>query len=74
MKCKFCGKEITTEKYLNPESEKSCGKCTQYCMRECEIAKSTTTSWHKEPCTECEHNPYRMNHFFYGERWVKNAQ
>lgn len=74
MKCKFCGKEIKTEKYLNPEKVgRSCGGCTRYCMEKCEIASNPSRSWHKPPCIECEHNPYKHNHIYNGERWVNNG-
>ena len=50
-RCKFCGSVVNT-------GHASCKECTQYCMTKCKIASNTTTSWHKEPCTKCAHNPY----------------
>lgn len=49
--CKFCGAVVNS-------GHTSCRECTAYCMTKCEIASSTEISWHKEPCTSCEHNPY----------------
>lgn len=70
--CKFCGKELNVEKYLTPQHT-SCGECTSFCMKQCEIASKTTTSWHKEPCISCDRNPYKIRHKWNGERWVENA-
>lgn len=57
--CKFCGKEISGEKYLNPEdNNRSCGQCTSYCMNKCEKNKQGLLSWHYEPCKSCPENPY----------------
>ena len=61
MKCKFCGREVYTEKYLSA-SEKyiSCGECTSYCMKKCELGKSgKVQGWHFEPCLSCVKNPYK---------------
>lgn len=70
MKCKFCGKAFTSEKYTAPtHGSRSCGECTRYCMTKCKIASSTTTSWHREPCTLCEHNPYKRR---YGREPVRD--
>lgn len=61
MICKFCGAEFTTEKYTAPApGGRSCGKCTQYCMRECEKVKTAILSWHAEPCLSCDKNPYKF--------------
>lgn len=57
MQCKFCGKEISGEKYIHQEP-RSCGECTAYCMKKCELGKAGRVSWHAEPCTSCEKNPY----------------
>lgn len=70
-KCKFCGNDVHIEHYLH-KNEYSCGKCSEYCMKYCEIASKCDTSWHKEPCTSCEHNPYRLNHTWNGKEWNKN--
>lgn len=70
-KCKFCGRDIHVEKYLS-KSEYSCGKCSEHCMKNCKLASSCSTSWHKEPCVSCDKNPYRIKHTWDGERWVKN--
>ncbi|MEE0900681.1 MAG: hypothetical protein UIM25_07265 [Bacteroidales bacterium] len=60
MKCKFCGKEVHTEKYLSVnEKDISCGECTSYCMKTCELGKSgKVQGWHFEPCLSCKNNPY----------------
>lgn len=73
MLCKFCGKEIKTEKYLRPEKEDgSCSECTQYCMKKCKKSSGAGMSWHKEPCINCKHNPYKTKYRWSGERWVKD--
>lgn len=61
MTCKFCGKKVNTEKYLHqPKSGISCGKCTSYCNKKCELGKSgEVQGWHFEPCLSCEENPYK---------------
>ena len=69
--CKFCGREIHVEKYLT-KREYSCGKCSEFCMKSCDKAKLCGTSWHKEPCISCVHNPYRINHKWNGKEWVRN--
>lgn len=62
MKCKFCGKEVQTEKYLSNVFEKNgitCGICTEYCYKKCELGKSgKVQGWHYEPCISCSNNPY----------------
>lgn len=55
--CKFCGKEFSAAYYIG-KKDYTCGKCSAFCMKECPTASQTTTSWHKEPCISCEHNPY----------------
>ena len=70
-RCKFCGKEVRMAHYLS-QSERSCGECTQHCMRKCELMKTNTLSWHKEPCIKCEHNPYRSKYEWNGKEWIKN--
>ena len=69
--CKFCGKEFNSAYFLT-ESEHSCGECSSYCMKNCEIAKNTRSSWHKESCVSCKHNPYRKNYTWDGDRWIRN--
>lgn len=72
--CKFCGKELFIERYKGDENrEHSCGECERYCMTKCAIASNTRTSWHKEPCVSCKHNPYVISKFWKwnGEEWVK---
>ena len=61
MTCKFCGKEVSKEKYLHqPKGGVSCGECTSYCTKKCEIGKSgKVKGWHFEPCLNCEKNPYK---------------
>ena len=49
--CKFCGRKVT-------HGHSSCPECTRYCHTKYPIASSPSTSWHKEPCTSCKHNPY----------------
>ncbi len=78
--CKFCGKEIKIGfKPTGPNPTEqfsfSCGECyTQYCMKKCEIASSTTTSWHKGKCLKCEHNPYFLSGYVHdGARRKKDA-
>lgn len=57
--CKFCGKEITTEKYIRPaHKDRTCGECTTYCMKKCRLHIGRTLSWHDKPCTQCRENPY----------------
>ena len=59
-RCKFCGKEINTAKYIS-QSESSCGECTRYCMEKCEKVKTmpiALVGWHTETCKNCEYNPY----------------
>lgn len=68
--CKFCGKPIKTAKYLN-DFEKSCGECTIHCMKKCKKIMETMTNWHCEPCVSCQHNPYRNNYIWNGEKWIK---
>jgi hypothetical protein len=60
-KCKFCGKEFSTEKFISPSNGGlSCGKCTSYCTTKCELGKSgKAQGWHFEPCLSCEKNPYK---------------
>ena len=60
MKCKFCGKEFSTEKFLSsPTGGLSCGECTSYCTKKCDLGKSgKVQGWHFEPCLKCERNPY----------------
>ncbi len=72
--CKFCGKEFSAPEFivLKYDNNRSCGECTTYCMRECEIAGRTTMSWHKEPCVSCKHNPYRSKHTWNGKKWIEN--
>lgn len=70
--CKFCGKEFKAAYYISKKVH-TCGECSSYCMKQCEIASCTTTSWHKEPCVSCEHNPYHMRHTWDGKEWKKNA-
>ena len=62
MKCKFCGKETPHEKYLSTNAENiTCGKCTTYCTKKCEIGKSgKTQGFHFEPCLTCDKNPYNL--------------
>ena len=74
--CKLCGAAIkNTATYLNSDGRKyTCGECGSYCMNKCEIASRTTTSWHREPCVSCEHNPYRIQHTWDGKEWVKNGR
>lgn len=62
MKCKFCGKEFSTEKFISPPKEGlSCGECTSYCMKKCDLGKSgKAQGWHFEPCLKCEKNPYNQ--------------
>lgn len=57
MFCKFCGKKIDAAKYLHVD-ERSCGECTSYCMKVCELNKKSLLSWHREPCKSCPENPY----------------
>jgi hypothetical protein len=59
-KCKFCGGEVQTERYLTAkEADVTCGKCTSYCTKKCDLGKSgKVQGWHFEPCLSCEHNPY----------------
>lgn len=72
-KCKFCGKEINQEKYINAErTEVGCSACGLYCMNNCKEALKSSTSWHTEPCVSCEHNPYKINHKWVDGKWVKN--
>ena len=61
MKCKFCGREVHTEKYLSAsEKDITCGECTVYCTKKCEIGKSgKVQGWHFEPCLSCDKNPYK---------------
>lgn len=70
--CKFCGKEFNVAYYIGKKMY-TCGECSSYCMKHCEIASCTTTSWHKEPCVSCEHNPYHMQHTWDGKEWKRNA-
>ena len=60
MKCKFCGKEVLTEKYLSTKGKDiTCGQCTNYCLKKCETGKSgKSQGWHFEPCLNCTNNPY----------------
>ena len=70
--CKFCGNPVSIQKFTGDEDrEYDCGKCSQYCMQKCKEALKTTTSWHKEPCVSCKHNPYSINYRWDGEKWVK---
>jgi len=61
MKCKFCGGEVHEERYLSKKAEDStCGRCTSYCLKKCELGKSgRAPGWHFEPCKSCERNPYK---------------
>lgn len=61
MICKFCGREVLKEKYLSEkETDITCGECTSYCMKKCELGKSgKIQGWHFEPCLSCENNPYK---------------
>ena len=61
MTCKFCGKEVNTEKYLHqPKGGVSCGQCTSYCTKQCKLGKSgNVQGWHFEPCLSCRENPYK---------------
>ena len=68
--CKFCGKKVSSEKYLSNPS-RYCGECSSYCMKQCPKASLCSTSWHKEPCVSCEHNPYRIKHTWSGKEWIK---
>ena len=70
-KCKFCGREIDVAKYLS-QTEYTCGLCSAHCMKNCELASKTTTSWHREPCVSCEKNPYRIKHAWNGKEWERN--
>lgn len=70
--CKFCGKPINVLKWIGDDREYHCGECVRYCMDKCELALNTNTSWHKEPCVSCEHNPYAIMHKWDGAQWVKN--
>ena len=62
MKCKFCGREVQTSKYLSvKESDITCGECTSYCVKVCERGKSgKVQGWNFPPCTKCDKNPYKM--------------
>lgn len=59
-KCKFCGAEVHREKYLHVnENDITCGICTSYCMKKCDLVKNgTARSWYEEPCLSCDQNPY----------------
>ena len=61
MFCKFCGKEVHTEKYLHQSKDDvSCGECASYCTKKCELGKSgKVQGWHFEPCLSCDKNPYK---------------
>lgn len=69
--CKFCGKPINVLKWIGDDREYHCGECVRYCMDKCELALNSNTSWHKEPCLSCEHNPYKIMHKWDGEKWTK---
>lgn len=69
--CKFCGKEFSSAYFIG-KKHGSCGECSAYCMKKCEIASTTTASWHKEPCVLCSNNPYKIMHTWNGKEWVKN--
>lgn len=69
--CKFCGKPINVLKWIGDDREYHCGECVCYCMDKCELALNSNTSWHKEPCVSCEHNPYKIMHKWDGEKWTK---
>lgn len=62
MRCKFCGREVQTEKYLSTNKEDiTCGECTTYCMKKCKLGKSgKVQGWHFEPCLTCNKNPYKL--------------
>lgn len=70
-KCKFCGKPINRLKWSGECNGEHCGECVRYCMDKCELAYKSSTSWHKEPCVNCEYNPYKILHKWDGEKWVK---
>lgn len=67
LRCHFCGAPVEKETYplnaiLDPEwSKVSCGKCTSYCTKICELGKSgQVKGWHYEPCLSCDKNPYKV--------------
>ena len=70
MKCKFCGKEVVSEKYINREKqEASCPDCGKYCMTKCDKA-SSVKGWYYEPCLSCSYNPYRQGHRLEDGKWI----
>lgn len=77
MVCKFCGEIFASPKMISRTDGStkskgySCGGCTSYCMKSCKIASKTTMSWHRPPCVECEHNPYRLSYDWDGSTWQK---
>ena len=72
MICKFCGREIKTANHSKPEpGGRSCGICTEKCVKKCEIGSKGTANWHKKPCVACGDNPYRKKHRWDGEKWIK---
>ena len=66
--CKFCGRELVGSR----ADAKHCPVCGQYCLRKCEKA-AHVQGWHFEPCVSCEMNPYRQNHVWTGEKWIKDG-
>ncbi len=71
-RCKFCGKKINGTHYLTPVEQHSCAECGSHCMKQCPEAAKCGTSWHKEPCVSCTHNPYQINYVWDGGQWVKS--
>ena len=75
MNCKFCGKEINSQKFTTDNESYVCNECEAYCMSKCKEALKVTTNWHTEPCVSCKHNPYVVSHLWKwnGMEWVKNV-
>lgn len=75
MNCKFCGKEINSQKFITDNESYACNECEAYCMSKCKEALKVTTNWHTEPCVSCKHNPYVVSQLWKwnGMGWVKNV-